>query len=181
MAFDTDSSTVWTGHADGAIKVHRMKAGMSADAADLETSLAVQHCQQGVPVCSLAIEAQGDPRCWAGDVEGRVLVLKLTTTHAGQLHLLHNTTGAAPQAAQSCSILRACDALCLFHSARHALAWACLAHVLLRGKSCSVESGRSQECPARTHAACTASPAVTCAAFLLLLTCRRSAHTTHTQ
>lgn len=100
MTFDADSSTVWTGHADGSIKVHRMKHGMSADAADLETSLAVQYCQQGRPVSSLAIEAQSEPRCWAGDVDGRVVVLKLTTTHGSHLHLLHNTTGETLRAEQ---------------------------------------------------------------------------------
>lgn len=113
MTYDADSSTVWTGHAGGLVKVHRMKAGLAADAADLKTSLAVYCCEQGRPVCSLAIEAQSQPRCWAGDADGRVFVFKLTATASGHMHLLHNTTGAtlcplwatAHRAVQYCTVL----------------------------------------------------------------------------
>lgn len=123
MTVDADSSTVWTGHADGVIKVHRIYAGLSADAADLDTSLAVQYCQQGRPVSSLAVEAQSQPRCWAGDIDGRVFVFKLTATDTSHMHLLHNTTGARQQA---CTVvLRLVKSVSLSHKAMHVLLCVC--------------------------------------------------------
>jgi hypothetical protein len=95
MTYDPGSSTVWTGHADGSIKVHRIKTAATEAAA--ECSLASDTCRHGVAVTSLVIEAQdspgAQPRCWAGDAEGRVCVRKLATLQNGQLHLLVNATG----------------------------------------------------------------------------------------
>lgn len=103
MTYDPGSSTIWTGHADGSIKVHRIKSAATEAAA--ECSLASDTCRHGVAVTSLVIEAQdspgAQPRCWAGDAEGCVCVRKLVNLQTGQLHLLVNATGTR---AYGCSL-----------------------------------------------------------------------------
>jgi hypothetical protein len=96
MTFDPGSSTVWTGHADGSIKVHRIKSADTDAAA--ECNLASDTHRHGVAVTSILIEVQdsptAQPRCWAGGADGRVFVRKLVTLQSGQLHLLVDATGA---------------------------------------------------------------------------------------
>lgn len=96
MAVDPASSSVFTGHADGSIRVHRILHA-ATDAAEPDCNVAAGTCCQGVAVRCLAIEVQQDaqPRCWAGDVQGRVSVHQLTALQhsSRQLQLLAKKTG----------------------------------------------------------------------------------------
>lgn len=94
LAFDAGSNTVWTGHADGTIRLHQVKHA-ATESADLQCNVAVATCCQDVPVRSLAIEIQDhatQPRCWAGDAQGRVCVRQLWPGLLGP-QLLDKVTG----------------------------------------------------------------------------------------
>jgi hypothetical protein len=94
MAVDPTSNSVFTGHADGSIRVHRIKHA-ATDAAELDCNLTAATCCAGVAVRSLAIEVQAtQPRCWAGDAQGCVSVHQLTTLQdSRQFQLLTKKTG----------------------------------------------------------------------------------------
>lgn len=95
MAYDAGSSTLWTGHADGSVQVHRIESAATDAAA--ECGLASDTLYHGSAVTSLVIEAQDSPSaqtcCWTGDAEGHVYVGKLVTLQTGELQLVLEATG----------------------------------------------------------------------------------------
>jgi hypothetical protein len=94
MVCDAGSNTVWTGHADGTIRVHYIKDA-ATDAAAPEWNVATATCCNDVAVSCLAIQVQdqaASPRCWAGCAQGRIFVYQLTWMGNKQ-QLLHKKTG----------------------------------------------------------------------------------------
>lgn len=95
MVCDAGSNTVWTGHADGTIRVHHIRDA-ATDAAAPEWNVATATCCKDVAVSSLAIQVQdqaASPRCWAGSAQGCVFVYQLTLM-GSQQQLLLKKTGA---------------------------------------------------------------------------------------